>query len=147
MANKLTRFDPFNEVKRFEAWRGMEDFFRNFALRPWGVDTTEPSIRLDVQENDRDYLVKADIPGVKKEDIRIDISGHRVSIDVESKRESEEKSGDFVRSERYYGQQSRVFTLAHELDDSQCKASYKDGVLELSIPKKEGSSGKRIAVE
>ena len=68
MANHLTRFDPFSDIARFEALNGIEDWFRDFQLRPalrdWNV---EPRIKLDVSETDVAYTVKAEIPGVKKE--------------------------------------------------------------------------------
>lgn len=144
MANKLTHFDPFNEVARFEPFRGFEDFVKDFRLRPAWHELDESRIKMDVSETDQAYVVKAEIPGVKKEEIKIDIDGNQVSISAETKKETEEKKGEtVVRSERYYGQQYRSFTLAKEIDDAKAEAKYRDGVLELTLPKKTSGTGAR----
>lgn len=147
MANHLTRFDPFSDIARFEALNGIEDWFRDFQLRPalrdWNV---EPRIKLDVSETDVAYTVKAEIPGVKKEDIKVDVEGGVVSITAELKHESEVKTGKLLRTERSYGVQRRSFTLAHDIDDTKVVASYADGVLSLSLPKKSGKESKHILI-
>ena len=145
MAN-ITRFDPFSELARFEPFS--DDFFRGFALRPFfrGAEV-EPQMRLDVKEDDKAYTVKAEIPGVKKEDIKVSVDGNLVSISAEVKQEKEEKEGKkVVRSERYYGAVSRSFTLAQDVDQGGAQAKYSDGVLELTLPKKAGGAKKTIAV-
>lgn len=143
MANNLTHFDPFGDIVRYSPFGGIEDFFKDFQLKPGLRDlAAEPRIKMDVSETDNGYLVKAEIPGVKKEDIKVAIEGNQVSISAEMKKEKEEKQGEtVVRSERYYGQQSRSFTLANEIDDTQAVAKYQDGVLELTLPKKPGNGG------
>ena len=84
MAN-ITRFDPFAELTRFHPFG--DDFFRGFSLRPvfHGMEG-EPQIRLDVSEDDKNYTVKAEIPGVKKEDIKVTVDGNQVSISAEVKK-------------------------------------------------------------
>jgi HSP20 family protein len=148
MAGNLTRFDPINDLMRFDPFRSMDDLFREFSVAPSlrGFEP-EPRIRMDVQETDDAFMVTADLPGVKKEDIKIAVEGNRVSISAESRQEKEEKSANMVRSERYYGQQHRSFTLPQEVDDTKASANYKDGVLTLSLPKKEGTSSKQITVQ
>lgn len=147
MSNKLTRFDPFSDIARFESLRGFDDFFRHFPLRAAFNEMREPQIRMDVSENERAYTVKAEIPGVKKEDIKVDVKGNRVEISAEVKQEKEVKEGEkIVRSERAYGQQSRMFTLAHEIDDAEATARYQDGILELTLPKKTGGGSKKITI-
>jgi HSP20 family protein len=86
---------------------------------------------------------------VKKEDIQVSIDGNRVSISAETKTEKEEKKGEKVlRSERYYGNVARSFTLANDVDETKAKAKYTDGVLELTLPKKEGATTvKKLAVQ
>lgn len=140
---KLTRFDPFSEVARLDPFRSVEDFFKDFSMRPaWHGADVEPRIKMDVSETDQAYTVKAEIPGVKKEDIKVDIEGNQVSISAETKKETEEKKGEtVVRSERYYGQQFRSFTLGSEIDDAKAEAKYRDGVLELTLPKKKNGGG------
>ena len=147
MANNLTRFDPFGDIARFEPFRNMEDFFKDFGVMPsWRGGEPESRIRMDMSETDQAYTVKAEIPGVKKEDIKVSINGNQVSISAESRKEEEKKTGNMVRSERYYGQQYRSFTLPQEVDDGQAEAKYHDGILELTLPKKPGTGGKQIAI-
>ena len=148
MAKNLVRFDPFADVARFDPFGGFEDFFKNFSLQPVmrGMDA-EPLIKMDVSETDQAYTIKAEMPGLKKEDIKVDVNGNQVSISAEIKKEKEEKEGEkVIRSERYYGQQYRSFTLAQEVDDAKADAKYQDGVLVLSLPKKPGAEHKKLAV-
>ncbi len=147
MAN-LTRFDPFNELARFDPFRDVDDLFRGFMVRPVfrGMDG-EPQIKLDVSEEDKSYLVKAEIPGVKKEDIHVSIDGNQVSISAELKKETEEKEGKrVIRSERYYGKVYRSFSLDQDVDQGGAQAKYSDGVLEVTLPKKPGTSPKQLIV-
>jgi HSP20 family protein len=111
----------------------------------------EPQLkmRIDVSENDQAYLVKADIPGVKKEDINVRVEGNLVQIDAESKSEKETR-GDgekLLRSERYYGSISRSFTLGQDIDAGKVQAKYADGVLSLELPKKAPEDTRRIQVQ
>ena len=105
-------------------------------------------MRLDVSENDKAYIVKADIPGVKKEDINVRIDGNVVQIDGEVKREKETKGdgGKVLRSERYYGTVSRTFSLRQDVDEANADAKYADGVLTLELPKKASSAARKLTV-
>jgi len=107
----------------------------------------EPQIKMDVKETEGNYLVKAEIPGVNKDDIHVTIDGNRVSISAEVKQEKEVKEGErVIRSERSYGMCSRSFNLADEVDQSNVKASYNNGILELTLPRKPGSPRKEIKI-
>lgn len=145
MAN-ITRFDPFAELARFDPFG--EDFLKGFALRPvFRQPEGEPQIRLDVSEDDKTYTVKAEIPGVKKEDIKVSIDGNQVSISAEVKKEKEEREGKrLIRSERYYGSVSRSFSLAQDVDQASAQAKYNDGVLMLTLPKKAGGAARQLIV-
>ncbi|HEX5391720.1 MAG TPA: Hsp20/alpha crystallin family protein [Rhodocyclaceae bacterium] len=145
MAN-ITRFDPFTELSRLNPFD--DDFFRGLALRPILRKLEgEPQMRLDVAEDDKAYTVKAEIPGVKKDDIKVNVAGNQVSISAEVKKESEEKEGaTVIRSERYYGSVSRSFSLAQDVDTAGAQAKYNDGVLQLTLPKKGGNGSKQINV-
>lgn len=126
----------------------MEDVFRGL-LRPWRADLTThaPQIKIDVNEADANYIVKADVPGVRKEDIDVRIEGNQVTISAEVKKETEEKKeGRVLRSERQYGYASRSFTLASAVDESKAAAKYTNGVLELTLPKKTTTSSKRLPI-
>lgn len=147
MANRLTHYDPFSELVRYDPLRGVEDFFREFGLRTGRDFPAQPTIRLDVDETDQAYEVKAEMPGLKKEDIKVDIDGKRVSIAAEVKREQEHKEGATVlRCERYTGQLYRSFTLDQEVDDSHVTAKYEDGVLQLHLPKSQNKPGRKVQI-
>jgi HSP20 family protein len=128
----------------------IDDVFRTF-MRPWRLTTPEaaPSIKLDLSERDASYTVKAEIPGVKKDDIDVRIDGNMVTISAEVKSEKETKGdgGRVLRQERREGYASRSFALASPIDESLVQASYKDGILSLTLPKKAATSSKRIAVQ
>jgi HSP20 family protein len=116
----------------------LDDAFRSF-MRPfrWEPAVETPQIRLDVSETDDAYTVKAEIPGVRKEDIHVEIEGTQVLITAEVKKDMEEKKeGRVLRSERSYGMASRMFTLGFEVERSKAVAKYLDGVLTLTLPKK-----------
>lgn len=151
MANALSLFDPFTEMTRMDPFRNADDFFREFSLLPaMRAIQAEPRIRTDLSENDQGYLVTAEIPGVKKEDIKISVEGNRVSINAEVKEEKEEKdekTGVMIRKERYYGLQSRSFSLPQEVDDAKAEAKYEDGILTLTLPKKVGAGAKQLTVK
>ncbi len=125
-----------------------DDAFRNF-LRPWvsrGA-AQAPDIKVDLTESNGDYKLKAEIPGVRKEDIQIDIDENKVCISAEVKQESEEKKDDrVIRSERQYGYASRSLWLDQPVDQSKAKARYENGVLELTLPKKTASTAKRLTI-
>jgi HSP20 family protein len=118
---------------------------------PVALETDMPALkmRIDVAEKDNAYEVKADIPGVKKEDINVRIDGNIVQIDAEVKREKETKgNGEKVlRCERYYGNVSRTFSLADDVDESKAEAKYADGVLTLQLPKKTTAAARKVTVQ
>jgi HSP20 family protein len=137
----ITRYDPFND---------MDDLFKGLFVRPMRFDLEMPQqmrMKIDVTKADDTYTVKADIPGVKKDDIQVSIDGSEVTISGEIKKETEEKKGEEVlRSERYYGKVSRSFTLPHDVDEAKVVANYADGVLKLTLPLKGKSATRKITV-
>ena len=142
MAN-VTRFDPFSDL--------VDDFFKGFLVRPVAYENgrgeVAPRMKVDVAEKNGAYFVTAELPGVKKEDIQVEVDDDLVSIRAEVKQEKEEKKGEkVVYSERSYGMASRSFTLPGAVDEKGAKAEYKDGVLSLTLPKKGNGSGKRISI-
>jgi len=138
MAN-VTRYDPFSDL---------DDLFKGLLLRPVRMEQQVPQIKMDVKERNGNYIVRAEIPGVKKEDIKVDIEGDTVSISAEVKKEKEEKEDDrVIRSERYYGNVYRSFSLGQDVDEKAANAKYTDGVLELTLPKKAGAKSKQIAIQ
>jgi HSP20 family protein len=105
-------------------------------------------LRVEVKESNDEYTVQAEMPGVKKEDIHVQIDGNRVSISAEVKRESEQKEGERVlRSERYYGSVARSFSLASEVDEAAAAARFENGVLMLTLPKKTAPAARRLEIQ
>ena len=104
-------------------------------------------IRVDVSENEKEYLVSAEIPGAKKEDIRVSIDGNYVSISAEIKKEQEEKHGRSLVKETFHGSVSRGFTLATDVDDKTAVAKLENGVLRLTLPKREGSASRTLQIQ
>ena len=147
MAN-ITRFDPFSELTRLDPLGDFDNLFKGFMVRPvFQGAPAAPQMKLDVTEDDKAYTVKAEIPGVSKEDIHISVDGNLVSISAEVKKETEKKEGKkVVHSERYFGQVSRSFTLDKEVEQGAASAKYTDGVLEAVLPKKRATAGRRIEV-
>ena len=145
MANHLTHFDPFGDLARLDPFRGMDDLFRDLSIAP-RMRRDSPTIRLDVSETDQAYTIKAEIPGVKKEDIKVSVEGNMVAITAECKREDDPKGVASVHSERFWGQLSRRFSLPQDVDDAKADARYADGVLELTLPKKAGGSSRQLTI-
>jgi HSP20 family protein len=146
MANNLTQFDPFSGISRMMP-RALDEWFRDVSPRGLREIAAEQMIGLEITENDQAYTVRAEIPGVKKEDIKVEVQGNRVSISAETRNETEQKQGErVVRSELYYGQLQRNFALAHEIDEGKATARYVDGVLELTLPKKVGGGASKLQI-
>ena len=141
MAN-VRRYDPFEDL--------FSDFFKGFLVRPVGAGepaSVAPRVKVEVSEQDKAYKVHAELPGVKKDDIHVEIDGDQVAISAEVKQEKDVKEGErVVHSERYYGKLSRAFRLGQDIDEAGAVAKFSDGVLELTLPKKAAASRKQITV-
>ena len=137
--SRLTVNDPFAEV--------FPELFRGFFAPARPADAPALEIRVDVKESAGDYTVHAELPGVAKEDIHVEIDGNRVSISGEVKRQSEKKEGERVlRSERYYGNVARSFALASEIDEAKAEAKFDNGVLTLVLPKRAVAGGRKLMI-
>lgn len=130
------------------------DNFENAFRRLFSPSTFEPELsplkmRIDVSENDAAFTVKADIPGVKKEDLNVRVEGNLVQIDARKESESQTKrNGDKVlRSERHYGSISRSFSLGQDVDEAKVQAKYADGVLTLELPKRAPAPTSKINIQ
>jgi HSP20 family protein len=136
--NSLIRRDP------------LDDLFRGFFVRPvdYGTQSEAPAMKIDVREQESGYLVHAEIPGVKKEDIHVAVDGPVVSISAERRDEKDVREGErLLRSERHVGKISRSFQLAQEIDEAHVTARYAEGVLELSLPKKVAAQARKITIQ
>lgn len=140
----MTRLTQYDRPTR------IDDLFRNLFLQPTSMlgKYVDLSIRADVSEDDKAYTIKADIPGVKKEDIDVKINGNQLFIHAEVKQEKVQKKEErVVQSERYYGEVSRSFTFDQDINAAGAEAKYDDGVLQLTLPKASGSALKQLKIK
>ena len=139
--NALQVYGPFADA-------GFDDLIRGFFKPVRETRDAAAPIKVDVTEKPEAFVVHAEIPGVRKDDIQVTIEGNQVTIAAEVKRESEQKDGDRVlRSERYYGAVYRSFVLPVELDETASQAKYEGGVLELTLAKKAQVAGRKLTVQ
>lgn len=142
MANQLTRGTLFDDLFR--------DIAPGFFVKPLHGDPlpTAAQIKIDVSETDSAYTVLAEVPGVGKEDINVSIDGSVVTLRAEIKQQDRQSEGEKVlRTERYYGAVSRSFQLPQDIDQAAAKAKYDNGVLTLTLPKKQASGSQRLTIE
>ncbi|MFZ3127342.1 MAG: Hsp20/alpha crystallin family protein [Rhodoferax sp.] len=132
----------------------LDDFFRDvapgFYVKPLHGDPLPgpEQIRIDVKETDKAYTVHAEVPGVAKEDIHVSLDGNMVTLQAEVKQQDlQTKDEKVLRSERYFGSVARSFQLPQDVDQSQAKAKYENGVLTLTLPKKTGGKAQRLAID
>jgi HSP20 family protein len=128
----------------------LDDLMRGFFVRPMNFEPAAAPVQLRVEviENDNGYVVRAEIPGVKKDDINVAIDGNQVEISAEVKNEKDVKDGEkLLRSERYYGKVYRAFALGHDIDEGATQARYVDGILELNLAKKASSKARRVTIQ
>ncbi|HVJ10819.1 MAG TPA: Hsp20/alpha crystallin family protein [Burkholderiales bacterium] len=139
----ITRFDPFNEL--------VDDLFKGFLVRPVAYANNGealPRVKVDVAEKNGAYTVVAELPGVKKEDIQVTIDGAEVTLAAEVKREKEVADDERVlHAERTFGKVSRSFSLPQEVDEAKAEAKFRDGVLELTLPKKAAAARKQVTIQ
>ena len=129
---ELTPYERRHQRALFNPFRDMENFEKNF----WG-DMAATDFKTDIKDNGKEYVLEAELPGFKKEDISIDIDKDCLTISAEHKSEENEDDKDkgFIRRERYYGSYSRSFNIKG-INADAISASYNDGVLTLTMPEK-----------
>jgi len=143
---QLTKWDPFREMEEV-----LETLSRPVGWRYRGGQ--EPIIRgdwaprVDIAETDKEFIIKAELPEVKKEEVSVSVDNGVLTLRGERKQEKEEKGKKFHRIERFYGSFTRSFTLPDNVDETKVDASFKDGMLQLTIPKTKESKPKEIEVK
>ena len=148
--NALTRWDPFKEMEETQ-----NRLARIFGLKPArlpngdkeSMTITEWAPSVDISEDAKEWLVKADLPEVKKEDVKVSVENGLLTITGERKFEKEEKDKKYRRIERSYGNFLRSFTLPDAADGSKVNAEFKDGVLKVHLPKSEKAKPKAVEVK
>ncbi|MDE3066737.1 MAG: Hsp20/alpha crystallin family protein [Verrucomicrobiota bacterium] len=150
--NALTRWNPF---------RDMDDLQRRMSsLLDWGsfhrgsLTTDEENITVpewaplvDIAEDDKEYLIKVELPEVQKDDVKVTVESGTLTISGERKAEKEEKGRKFHRLERYYGRFERSFSIPDDADAGKVNAEFKDGVLRVRLAKSEKARPKQIEVK
>ncbi len=147
--NNLKTYEPFADIVRgtpmFD-FTGLFDLPRTRYSYP--TMRTEPDIKMDVTEDAAGYRVRAEIPGVKKEDIHVAVEGNTISISAELVRKWEKKEDEtLLCRELYQGKVARTFTVMTDVDESKAEAKYENGILELMLPKKQGALTKALEVK
>ena len=147
----LRKIEPRNraiDVRRtMPRTRSMEEFFEDFPPRRW-METFEPigwkwpigidyerAFRLDVIDRDKELVVRAELPGVEKDDVKVEITGDRLMIEAERKFEEEEEKENFYRHELGYGSLMRTVVLPEDVDADNVQAELKEGILSITLPK------------
>ncbi|WP_321370467.1 Hsp20/alpha crystallin family protein [uncultured Desulfuromusa sp.] len=144
---KLAKWDPFREMEAMldPNSRSLDWPFRGGRdLITKGADWAP---RADISETDEGFDIKVEVPGIKREDVKINLENHVLSISGENKQEKEEKGKKFHRIERYYGRFSRSFSLPENVDEEKIEAVFNDGLLNLTIPKTEVKKPKAIEIK
>ncbi len=142
----IVRWDPFVDIEQMH--HRMDRIFGD--LRPWRLAPRVGSeigyFPLDISETDEAFEVEAALPGVKPEDVEIQVHGDTVTIKGNAKEEAEEKGKDWLRRERRYGVFARSFTLPTDIDAEKASANFENGLLKLRLPKSEAARPKTIKV-
>ena len=141
--NPITRYDPL--VGRLDGL--FNEFFRPAFVWENNAASEALPIRVDVKETAEAYTVAAELPGVRKDQIHVEIEGNEVTISAETQREPAREGEKHLRVERFYGKTARRFALPQELDESKAQARFDLGVLELTLPKKAAVTGRKIDIQ
>lgn len=140
---------------KWEPMREMEELFDRMAKsfgplrlgRGEGLSATDWSPRVDIAETPEEFVIKAELPEVNKEDVHVTVEDGMLTLRGERKQEKEEKGKKFHRIERSYGSFSRAFTLPDNVDESKVNASFKDGMLTVQLPKSGDAKSKALEVK
>jgi HSP20 family protein len=148
MARNLVRSNPMRDLVRGGSVPDIEDIFRELSMAPISRALEQvPRMKVDVEETDQAYILRAEVPGAKREDIAVSIDGNTVSITANVMDERSDQKRNMVRTERVYGEEFRTFTFPQEIDDSKADAKVENGVLILTLPKKSGTGGKKLNIQ
>ena len=141
---------PLSGSLRSTVFGNLLDTMLDDFLSPAAAGTQDAAFspRIDVVENDKGYQIEADLPGVAKNDLKVTVDGPRVTIEAEVRRETERKEGETVmHSERVVRKYARSFELPHEVDDTSAVAKLDNGVLTLTLPKKQAAQSRLLTIQ
>ncbi len=141
----LTRYDPFS-LTRMDPFESLVRDFMPSTYRSMLRSVSEPAMPIEVQEMDKSFLLTVELPGVKKEDIDINITGNQVTINAEARQEKTASGAKEWCNERWYGSFSRTIHLPLEIEEQGAEATYADGLLHLTLPKKASSVARKLEI-
>jgi HSP20 family protein len=141
----LIRWNPARSLRPFTLQDDMDRLLESFLGQTAGPSPL--TMPVDIEETPEAYVLRADLPGFSQKDVKVSLAGDTLTLRAERKRESESVKGSVHRSERLYGTFERTFTLADPVRGDQVKASYRDGVLEVHVPKAEEARVREIEVQ
>jgi HSP20 family protein len=146
-----TSLNPWNEMERW-----FDEFDRRGWLNPmtrlWPLGTTVAPFegktpKVDVLDRENEFVVRAELPGVRKDDLEVTVTDHTVALKAHTEHEEKEEEGEYVRREMSYGRYQRTLELPQTVDEAKAKATFTDGVLELTLPKLEKTPQRTVRVE
>ena len=140
---------PFNKNMEFKPMMSMMNMFDDFFGRFFEEDLEHDfkAMALDIVEHENDFEIMANLPGIKKENVKISVNDNQLIIEANMEEKKEEKKGTVYRSERYSGSYRRSLFLPENADNTKISAKMEDGVLILSIPKRNQSPHKEISID
>lgn len=144
----LVKWDPFRDLSSLQSSinRLFDDNFR-FWREPEATLSQEGAFPVDIKDTPEAILIKAELPGFNKDNIKVGLADNLLTIRAERQREEKEESANYLRVERSYGSFSRSFTLNMPVKHEKLKARYQDGILEISLPKEEDIKNKEINID
>ena len=143
MATTITRWDPFQQIADIQ--RELERTFGRMAGDGRSQQGWMPSV--DVEQTDQEIVLKIDLPGMRREDVSIEVRGHTLIVSGERREETEDKHEGYVTRERIFGRFTRSFMLPEGVDSDQVHASFENGVLRVRVPRPQEAQHKQIQIE
>jgi len=150
VARNIARYTPRSDMIRpgMGMFPEMGNLLRQFSLAPVLRELEQaPRMKVDIEENDQSYTLRADVPGANTEDITVTLDGNTVAITANVEQQRSDQQGNMLLSERVYGEEYRVFTLPQDIDESKSEARMENGILVLTLPKKTGASAKKLDIK
>lgn len=149
---QLTRYQYPTTTPVSNLRREMDRIFNELIPFSWRLEDTESNVgmwspTIDMMESDEEYLIEADLPGLSKKDIQINCHDNVLTIEGERKLEDKEERKGYLRNERYFGSFKRSIMLPASISDDKIKATFKDGVLKINVPKAEKSKRKTVKID
>jgi HSP20 family protein len=147
VARNMARYTPRSDLLRQAGFPDIGNLLRGLSMAPVLRELEQaPRMKVDIEETDKAYILRADVPGANREDITVTVDGNTVAITANVEQQRVDPNGNMINMERIYGEEYRVFTLPQEVDEANAEARIENGVLVLTLPKKSGSAAKKLDI-